>query len=96
MPEKLKPVCHRAFFQSAPQHWGPCSKEHHDMVKANPKEWPDYETQELYVIPADQMLVPRDLLERVTKDYSGKPNWDALEPDRLAAVEELKAWLEPS
>ncbi len=41
------------------------------MVKANPKEWPDYETQELYVIPADQMLVPRDLLERVTKDYSG-------------------------
>ncbi|AGL46368.1 hypothetical protein OFL75_19145 [Pseudomonas aeruginosa] len=85
MPEKLKPVCHRAFFLSAPQHWGPCSKEHHDMVKANPKEWPDYEVQELYVLPANHVVLPRDLLERIAHDDEGMSD--------LADFEELKRLL---
>lgn len=41
----------------------------------------------------DQISVPRELLERATKDYTGRPMWDALENDRLASVEELRALL---
>lgn len=41
----------------------------------------------------DEISVPRELLERATKDYTGRPMWDALENDRLASVEELRALL---
>lgn len=34
-----------------------------------------------------------ELLDRVCKDYTGRENWDALEPDRLAAAAELRALL---
>lgn len=53
-----------SFFTERPQNWLPCSKEHHDMVKANPHDWPGYEVREFTAIPADQVLVPRELLER--------------------------------
>jgi hypothetical protein len=41
----------------------------------------------------EMVSVPRELLERATKDYTGRQNWDALEPERLKAVEELSALL---
>lgn len=37
---------------------------------------------------------PRELLERLVSKRSGHECWDALEPDRLAAVAELRTWLE--
>ncbi|AVK09340.1 hypothetical protein CSB93_6704 (plasmid) [Pseudomonas paraeruginosa] len=55
------------------------------MVKANPKEWPDYEVQELYVLPANQVVLPRDLLERIAHDDEGMAD--------LADFEELKRLL---
>ncbi|SER37790.1 MULTISPECIES: DNA-directed RNA polymerase subunit alpha C-terminal domain-containing protein [Pseudomonas] len=30
------------------QDWSTCSKEHHDMVKQNPAEWPEYQVRALY------------------------------------------------
>lgn len=41
----------------------------------------------------NKIEISRDLAERLTKDYTGRPNWDALEEDRLAATEELRALL---
>jgi len=35
----------------------------------------------------DKLEVSRELLERAIKDYTGRPNWDSLEPDRMAAIE---------
>ena len=55
------------------------------MVKANPKEWPDYEVQELYVLPANQVVLPRDLLELIAHDDEGMAD--------LADFEELKRLL---
>lgn len=34
--------------------------------------------------------VPYTLAQRLCKNYTGRPNWDALEDDRLAAVVELR------
>ncbi|MGS9733537.1 hypothetical protein [Pseudomonas aeruginosa] len=53
-----------SFFTSHPGDWRPCSKEHHDMVRANPQDWPGYEVRELTVIPAGHVVVPREVLER--------------------------------
>lgn len=41
----------------------------------------------------NMVSVPRELLERSVKIYSGRPSWDALEPDRLKAAEEIHALL---
>lgn len=41
----------------------------------------------------NKIEISRELAERLTKDYTGRPNWDALEEDRLAATEELRALL---
>lgn len=38
--------------------------------------------------------IPLELLRRLSKNYTGRPNWDALEDDRLEAVEELRALLD--
>ncbi|HEJ5564167.1 hypothetical protein ACSET8_02735 [Pseudomonas aeruginosa] len=54
-----------SFFTSQPGDWRPCSKEHHDMVRANPQDWPGYEVRELAAIPAGHVVVPRELLERL-------------------------------
>lgn len=88
MPEQLR-YC--SFFTSQPENWGPCSKEHHDMVKANPQEWPGYEVRELREIPADQVLVPRELLKRVTS-YA-ETLYDR--EQRAKGIEELRALLQP-
>ncbi|EOV8953434.1 hypothetical protein ACN6V6_001184 [Pseudomonas aeruginosa] len=53
-----------SFFTSHPGDWRPCSKEHHDMVRANPQDWPGYEVRELAVIPEGHVVVPREVLER--------------------------------
>lgn len=45
-----------SFFTSHPDNWQPCSKEHHDMVKAHPLEWPGYEVRALTVASNDQDL----------------------------------------
>lgn len=34
----------------AGQEWAPCSIEHHQMVKATPSDWPDYETRLIYAL----------------------------------------------
>lgn len=34
------------------QEWGTCSREHHALVLRTPKEWPEYETRELFEKPA--------------------------------------------
>ncbi len=51
-----------SFFTSHPGDWRPCSKEHHDMVRANPQDWPGYEVRELAVIPAGHVVVSEGLL----------------------------------
>jgi hypothetical protein len=38
--------------------WETCSKEHHDLVKRCPNEWPGYEVRALYTHPADQVAEP--------------------------------------
>ncbi|WP_440466935.1 hypothetical protein ACKI1H_27295 [Pseudomonas sp. YH-1] len=42
-----------SYFTSHPENWQPCSKEHHDMVKAHPHEWPGYEVRTLAAVPGD-------------------------------------------
>lgn len=37
--------------------------------------------------------VPRELLDRATREFSGKPSWDALETIRMQATVELRALL---
>lgn len=41
----------------------------------------------------NKIEISRELADRLTKDYTGRPHWDAMEPDRIAAVEELRALL---
>lgn len=43
-----EPVAWQARFTDPGQKWGECTKEHHDLVKAHPGEWPGYEVRELY------------------------------------------------
>ncbi|WP_218187792.1 hypothetical protein, partial [Pseudomonas sp. NBRC 111135] len=81
-----------SFFSERPQNWLPCSKEHHDMVKANPHDWPGYEVREFTAIPADQVLVSRSLL------HSAATYLDALAPACSAEEEvakDLRAILHP-
>ncbi|WP_430283924.1 hypothetical protein [Pseudomonas aeruginosa] len=61
-----------SFFTSQPGDWRPCSKEHHDMVRANPQDWPGYEVRELAVIPAGHVVVPRELVERAAAVLNGR------------------------
>ncbi|HHH9220638.1 TPA: hypothetical protein ACP303_005117 [Pseudomonas aeruginosa] len=75
-----------SFFTSQPGDWRPCSKEHHDMVRANPQDWPGYEVRELAAIPAGHVVVPRELLERL---YSSDT------ATALMAAAELRAILYP-
>lgn len=44
-------VAWQARFTDPGQKWGDCTKEHYDLVKANPGEWPGYEVRELYAAP---------------------------------------------
>jgi NAD-dependent oxidoreductase involved in siderophore biosynthesis len=64
MPEVIEQLRYCSFFTTHPEHWAPCSKEHHDMVKANPQEWPGYEARALVAIPSDDVLVPLRLLQQ--------------------------------
>ncbi|HCF9866030.1 TPA: hypothetical protein NI798_006387 [Pseudomonas aeruginosa] len=75
-----------SFFTSHPGDWRPCSKEHHDMVRANPQDWPGYEVRELAVIPEGHVVVPRELLERL---YSSDT------ATALMAAAELRSLLNP-
>lgn len=56
-----------SFFTSHPGDWRPCSKEHHDMVRANPQDWPGYEVRELAVIPAGHVVVSEGLVQGMAK-----------------------------
>ncbi len=78
-----------SFFTSQPGDWGPCSKEHHDMVRANPQDWPGYEVRELAVIPAGHVVVPREVLERFMQKIHNRTEYD----DVKAARAELRALL---
>ncbi|QOF85455.1 MULTISPECIES: hypothetical protein [unclassified Pseudomonas] len=62
------PTRYCSFFTSQPENWQPCSREHHDMVKAHPHEWTGYEVRALTAIPADQVLVKRESLS-IILDY---------------------------
>jgi len=54
-----EPVAWQARFTG--HEWAPCAKEHHLLVKANPHEWKDYETRELYAHPptTEQLSCPQ-------------------------------------
>ncbi|OBY45896.1 hypothetical protein [Pseudomonas aeruginosa] len=75
-----------SFFTSHPGDWHPCSKEHHDMVRADPQAWPGYEVRELAVIPEGHVVVQRELLERL---YSSDT------ATALMAAAELRSLLNP-
>ncbi len=103
MPE---PACYCSFFAGQPENWKPCSKEHYDMIRASPHEWPGYEVRELTVIPADHVLVPRELLERIEESlrseieerYAATKDHPYIRPKYLrdiAEVDELRAILRP-
>ncbi|MDI3817185.1 hypothetical protein QK414_35650 [Pseudomonas aeruginosa] len=61
-----------SFFTSHPGDWRPCSKEHHDMVRANPQDWPGYEVRELAVIPEGHVVVSEGLLREARRHLG---NW---------------------
>ena len=49
-PVDLEPVAAQSRFLTE-KGWGTCTLEHHLYVKANPAEWPGYETRALYAAP---------------------------------------------
>ncbi|HCI1953192.1 TPA: hypothetical protein NOE94_005887 [Pseudomonas aeruginosa] len=65
-----------SFFTSQPGDWRPCSKEHHDMVRANPQDWPGYEVRELAAIPAGHVVVSEDLLRRIERECRRESDWN--------------------
>ncbi|EPE7750003.1 hypothetical protein ACSO6A_001505 [Pseudomonas aeruginosa] len=75
-----------SFFTSQPGDWRPCSKEHHDMVRANPQDWPGYEVRELAVIPAGHVVVPRELLERIRSQLDLRAEFDQTYPPETQPV----------
>ncbi|MDP5677812.1 hypothetical protein P3815_25035 [Pseudomonas aeruginosa] len=75
-----------SFFTSHPGDWRPCSKEHHDMVIANPQDWPGYEVRELAVIPAGHVVVSEGLLRRLCEPLLSHA-------DYVVARNELRALL---
>lgn len=64
MSRLTEPLRYCSFFLTHPEHWAPCSKEHHDLVKANPDEWPGYEVRAMATIPGEDVLVPLKLLQQ--------------------------------
>ncbi|HHM4713605.1 TPA: hypothetical protein ACRNIR_002678 [Pseudomonas aeruginosa] len=81
-----------SFFTSHPGDWRPCSKEHHDMVRANPQDWPGYEVRELAVIPAGHVVVSEGLLRRLLDSDGIDGIFDAQQ--NYAAHQELRALLD--
>ncbi|AUA83942.1 hypothetical protein [Pseudomonas aeruginosa] len=75
-----------SFFTSHPGDWRPCSKEHHDMVRTNPQDWPGYEVRELAVIPAGHVVVSEGLLRRLCEPLLSHA-------DYVVARNELRALL---
>lgn len=75
-----------SFFTSQPGDWRPCSKEHHDMVRANPQDWPGYEVRELAVIPAGHVVVPRELVERIRSQLDLRAEFDQTYPPETQPV----------
>lgn len=75
-----------SFFTSQPGGWLPCSKEHHDMVRANPQAWLGYEVRELAVIPAGHVVVPRELLERIRSQLDLRAEFDPTYPPETHPV----------
>lgn len=75
-----------SFFTSHPGDWRPCSKEHHDMVRANPQDWPGYEVRELAVIPEGHVVVSEGLLRRLCEPLLSHA-------DYVVARNELRALL---
>ncbi|HBO4511922.1 TPA: hypothetical protein L4U47_004349 [Pseudomonas aeruginosa] len=78
-----------SFFTSQPGDWRPCSMEHHDMVRANPQDWPGYEVRELAVIPAGHVVVSEGLLRRIAAPVNNQDELDAVHEARI----ELRALL---
>ncbi|HCF5688135.1 TPA: hypothetical protein NIH14_001815 [Pseudomonas aeruginosa] len=81
-----------SFFTSHPGDWRPCSKEHHDMVRANPQDWPGYEVRELAVIPEGHVVVSEGLLRRLLDSDGIDGIFDAQQ--NYAAHQELRALLD--
>ncbi|HHK3786363.1 TPA: hypothetical protein ACQTX0_006567, partial [Pseudomonas aeruginosa] len=88
-----------SFFTSHPGDWRPCSKEHHDMARANPQDWPGYEVRELAVIPAGHVVVSEGLLRRLGQVISWQCFGDCRAfsdqriPEPSEVIEELRALL---
>lgn len=77
-----------SFFTSHPGDWRPCSKEHHDMVRANPQDWPGYEVRELAVIPAGHVVVSEGLLQRLVDFAAAHPSGKGLAAEVGALLSE--------
>ncbi|HBO4812617.1 TPA: hypothetical protein L4V13_002895 [Pseudomonas aeruginosa] len=77
-----------SFFTSQPGDWRPCSKEHHDMVIANPQDWPGYEVRELAAIPAGYVVVSEGLLQRLVDFAAAHPSGKGLAAEVGALLSE--------
>jgi len=63
-PSSFVPVAAECRFVGEEQ-WKDCSIEHHELVTANPTEWPGYETRLLYAVvpsPAESETDPQSNL----------------------------------
>lgn len=74
-----------SFAKDPAQHIGACR-----MAIDFDRRWEAWQRRASF----DRLSPPRELLERLAKNYTGRRGWDALEPDRLNAVDELRTWLE--
>lgn len=94
MPEQPKPVLWLELDESADglpsppkMWWALCSSRIHYQQPASLGTNPLFP---LYAIPADQVLVPRGLLERICTDRSLMPGHNAA----INAIDELRALLQ--
>lgn len=47
----LEPCGWQSRFTFPNEKWAECAKEHFEWVVKNPRDWPDYEVRQLYVLP---------------------------------------------
>lgn len=52
--------------------WSPCTKEHYDLVKRTPAEWPGYEVRPIFTAPP--MAKVTEHLEWIQRIYSNPDN----------------------
>ena len=84
-PVDLEPVAAQSRFLTE-KGWGTCTLEHHLYVKANPAEWPGYETRALYAAPQ-----PAAPAQAATAKQSPHPEYDKGFSDGWNRCEERQA-----